>query len=93
MTQPTLEEIQSGDYDWIEAFALAGDPEGVYNEANISAAVGTATDTSPFTRGDVEEVFYVVEGEHDVSDWVCVGRLKDGRFFALYAGCDYTGWD
>jgi hypothetical protein len=21
------------------------------------------------------------------------GRLKDGRWFLLAAGCDYTGWD
>lgn len=33
------------------------------------------------------------DGENDGEEWLCVGRLKDGRWFILSAGCDYTGWD
>lgn len=47
---------------------------------------------APFTFEDVEEVFGCNEGENDGPPAVCVGRLKDGRFFALEAWRDYTGW-
>ena len=33
------------------------------------------------------------EGANDGDDWICLGRLKTGRWFFLSAGCDYTGWD
>lgn len=32
-------------------------------------------------------------GENDGAAWICFGTLKDGRWFRLAAGCDYTGWD
>lgn len=46
-----------------------------------------------FCRESVSEIFGIVEGENDEDDWVVCGRLRDGRYFALAAGCDYTGWD
>ena len=46
-----------------------------------------------FTRADVKRIIAVVDGESDGPDWVCVGKLQDGRFFVASGGCDYTGWD
>lgn len=48
---------------------------------------------SGFTMDDVAEVLAASEGENDGPDWKMAGRLTDGRFFILRAGCDYTGWD
>ncbi len=39
------------------------------------------------------EILGISEGENDGPDWLLFGQLKDGRFFFLSAGCDYTGWD
>ena len=46
-----------------------------------------------FTIEDVAEVFGFSEGKNDGPYWKIYGRLNDGRFFVLSAGCDYTGWD
>lgn len=80
-------------YDWSEAFAYAGG--GGYGNHNVSAALpgDTSVSVAPFGRRDVAEVLALSEGENDGANWLCVGRLKDGRWFALDAGCDYTGWD
>lgn len=84
-------EILEG-YDWQEAFGYAGEP-GTYGEASVSPCVGTETPVTPFTREDVVEVIASKEGENDGPNWKLLGRLSDGRFFFLSAGCDYTGWD
>lgn len=42
---------------------------------------------------DVWVVLNAVEGENDGDDWIIWGLLKNGKFFYLKAGCDYTGWD
>ncbi len=62
-----------------------GGAEGVLGEENIS--------TKSFDREDVKEIIGYVEGEADSEDWVMTGLLEDGRYFAIRAGCDYTGWD
>lgn len=80
-------------YDWAEAFAYAGEMfrEG---EANVSPALPTSNvPLTPFSRWDVVRVVASSEGENDGPNWLCCGELRDGRFFALDAGCDYTGWD
>lgn len=46
-----------------------------------------------FSIDDVEEVFAEDEGCNDEERWISFGRLKDGRYYFLSAGCDYTGWD
>lgn len=46
-----------------------------------------------FSIDDVETVFAEDEGENDGENWISFGRLKDGRYYFLAAGCDYTGWD
>jgi hypothetical protein len=84
--------------DWQEAFAFAGEP-GAYN-SDPKNVPGDApprdppvVDLSPFSRWDVEEVYSADDGENDGPNWVCYGRLQDGRYFFVDAGCDYTGWD
>lgn len=52
-----------------------------------------STSVAEFQATDVAEVIRYEEGENDVADWKLLGRLKDGRYFYLAAGCDYTGWD
>lgn len=46
-----------------------------------------------FGIDDVAEVGGHRDGENDGASWLMWGRLKDGRYFYLSAGCDYTGWD
>lgn len=80
-------------YDWREAFAFAGG-EG-YGSADVRRCIGEPADLSaePFGRHDVAFIVGQDEGENDGANWICFGRLWDGRWFALSAGCDYTGWD
>ena len=93
-----LEELK--DYDWAEAFAYAGDPGdddswgGSYGSADIRTHPGSGVkNLDPFTREDVVKIYHLIRGYNDGPTWICVGKLKDGRFFVLEAGCDYTGWD
>ena len=79
----TLEQLKSGDYNWEEAFDIIKPVPAIFS--------GVSAD--PVAIEDVEEIVASVEGENDGPDWVMVGRLKDGRWFAVAAGCDYTGWD
>lgn len=81
------------DDDWAEAFGYCGEPDTGGAPDVVECIPGVGIDTSPFTREDVEEVYYSIEGENDGDDWVIAGKLKDGRFFGMRAGCDYTGWD
>ena len=39
-----------------------------------------------FTIGDVVHIKHIREGEDDGADWICIGQLKDGRWFNLEAG-------
>jgi hypothetical protein len=86
-------------YDWQEAFAYAGEVRGegeygCYGSANISEAIeDSGVPCDPFSREDVAEIVAMEDGENDGPDWIIVGRLNDGRWFSLSAGCDYTGWD
>lgn len=81
-------------YDWGNVFAYAGEEVLYgYGEASISAAPPTkAIDTSPFTRMHVETVFGTSAGANDGPNWLVYGKLLDGRYFFITAGCDYTGW-
>ena len=91
------------DGDWQEVFALAGEQDtpdaepGTWGYSN-SAAIqgvppGTTVDRSPFSRAMVSEIVWISEGENDERDWLVGGTLRDGRWFFIAAGCDYTGWD
>jgi hypothetical protein len=46
-----------------------------------------------FNIGEVAEIRNAIEGENDGDEWIIWGRLNNGRWFYLHAGCDYTGWD
>ena len=71
-------------YDWKEAFGYG---------ANIRANPAGSQNMSPLGIDDVTEVIAMQEGENDGASWIMAGRVKDGRYFFLSAGCDYTGWD
>lgn len=82
-------------HDWQEAFGYgtprrcaAGHDHGP-RETIVSEGVSEAA----FTREDVKRIIASVEGVGDAESWVICGQLFDGRFFALSAWCDYTGWD
>ena len=87
------------DYDWAKAFEYAGEvPTEEYCRADGQPSVKPASplmdvSTSNFSRCDVIEIIALHVGANDEDNWLCVGRLFDGRWFALDAGCDYTGWD
>lgn len=71
------------DSDWEEAFSFAT-PEWAPPRKEHGKS---------FAREDVAEIMGLEVGENDGSDWVVYGRLVDGRYFFLTAGCDFTGWE
>lgn len=73
------------DYDWREVFGYAS-PSSIPLSENPAS-------TESFEREDVTEIVAMSEGENDEEDWLICGKLKDGRYFSIEAGCDYTGWD
>lgn len=77
-------------YDWEQAFAYAGESSG-YGSADIQTINNCFRDG--FTREDVIKIYNLDVGENDEKPWRIFGKLKDGRYFYLEAGCDYTGWD
>jgi len=91
-----LNELQ--DDDWPFAFQCAGEIGGEEcpqcNSPDVrESKPGSGVILTPFGREDVAELYGISEGVNDGSDWICCGKLTDGRFFFLSAGCDYTGWD
>ncbi len=72
-------------YDWQQAFEYASSPDRPPHDNNTSR--------DGFAREDVEAIHWMSEGENDGPDWLIGGQLRDGRWFFLAAGCDYTGWD
>lgn len=82
------------DYDWREVFSFAGGETDSHNFGIPTPVLShTPCDATPFSREDVEEILAYSEGENDALDWLIAGKLKDGRYFMIEAGCDYTGWD
>jgi hypothetical protein len=79
--------------DWGAAMRTAR--HGNYDGASVLLAIraeGATCSTDAFDVGDIAETIGTAEGENDGPDWVWIGRLTDGRFAGLSAGCDYTGW-
>lgn len=91
-TETTLEQMRE-DYDWVEAFAYAGEPNKNGSPLIMPVIGDDKAPLNPFTINDITEIFASVIGQHDGNPWIAFGRLKDGRFFLLEAGCCYTGWD
>lgn len=84
------------DYDWEQAFQYCGEEsKGSYQNgsADIRTVPGYGVNNAPFKRSDVVEILGYSEGENDGDSWLMLGKLNDGRYFALTAWCDYTGWD
>lgn len=94
----TAVEMQD-DYDWIEAWGYGGgDPgtEAIRSQDGPSKPFvcdGAGCSDNPVDASDLARVVASSEGENDVSTWVAVALLSDGRYAFLEAGCDYTGWD
>lgn len=92
-----LQELDG--YDWYYAFEYAGEvrPDAwysTYGSPDLRRAVpGDEVELTPFGRDNVVELLGLSEGENDGPEWLAAGRLDDGRWFMLRAGCDYTGWD
>ena len=80
--------MQAIDKDWRSSY----DWQSAFEYASI---IRTASECSKdgFGMHDVAEVLAWSEGENDGPSWLMVGKLNDGRYFFLDAGCDYTGWD
>ena len=76
------------DWDWEEAFKYADPKEYTYGGFDFEPGISKAS----FGQEDVEYIEAAIDGENDEEDWVLVGKLRDGRWFSLRAGCDYTGW-
>lgn len=83
-------EQMINDFDWKEAFGFSG---GAYNAGVPELSAGSDCSVDTFGLADVDVIYASSDGENDGPSWVCCGRLKDGRYFYLEAGCDYTGWD
>jgi hypothetical protein len=85
---------ENDEYDWQEVFAIAGDPAGGSNLPDLQTVPpGAETSHTHFGRSDVALVEWMELGENDGPDWLIGGQLRDGRWFFIAAGCDYTGWD
>lgn len=69
--------------DWGYVFDLAMPP---------AAVIGYGGSLGTFTRDDVAVVIVMVDGQNDGPDWIGIFHLNDGRFVAVRAGCDYTGF-
>lgn len=72
--------------DWYEAFRYAD------GSNTIPAPPHSDISLEGFTDKDVVLIKHIQEGEPEEKPWKCIGQLKDGRWFYLEAGCDYTGW-
>lgn len=78
------------DSDWESAF----DECGFRTTAQTWGACvpGSGVRETPFSRADVRLVLGTSGGEPDGDDWLACVALWDGRYAAVSAGCDYSGW-
>ncbi len=82
------------DYDWASAFEYAGEKNYGNGSVDIRTPIGYEhVSRDSFAREDVKEIYGIHEGVNDEESWLLWGKLSDGRYFALNAWCDYTGWD
>lgn len=76
------------DYNWHEVFKYADGRDSTPTAVQF----GSAVSTDPCLLKDVVEVVSYEDGDNDGPDWVGVFKMNDGRYLAVRAGCDYTGW-
>lgn len=71
-------------YDWMHIFKeYVGAPAHVRTKQTVDRV---------YTLNHVAKVLGRSEGENDGDDWVGLFEMDDGKFIAVNAGCDYTGW-
>lgn len=79
--------------DWHEVFAFVGEDGGhKTGSARPTATLGAAPNRE-YTRDDVAAILFMRDGVNDESPWFGLFHMKDKRYLAVSAGCDYTGWD
>lgn len=81
--------------DWLSAMNSARHGSYTYGDGRVlpaNRAEGSTCSDAAFDVDDIIETIGYAEGENDGDDWVWIGRLTDGRYAGLTAGCDYTGW-
>jgi len=42
---------------------------------------------------NIKSIILEVPGENDAFNWHWICETKDGKYWYLEGGCDYTGWD
>lgn len=82
-------------YDWQSVLSFAaGTCLGGASDCGTPKRVDGETCTEAvFSESDIAIVLDSSEGERDGARWMIAGLLRDGRYFYIEAGCDYTGWD
>lgn len=84
------------DDGWAEVFTFAGEKNEeapwIYSGPLVTPVPGSTVPDTHFGREAVELIQHIELGCNDSEDWIICGRLIDGRWFMLRAGCDYTGW-
>lgn len=94
--ETTLDQMPMN-YDWMQVWNIDGDADsnsnlfGILNPEGVPP--GSNVDIDELKFNDIDKLISSIEGERDNQDWVCVVKMKDGRFASVRAGCDYTGWD
>lgn len=71
------------DWDWEHIFDHYTNPTHVRTK--------TARGES-YKRTDVAKVVAAEDGANDGPEWVGLFKMRDGKWLAVRAGCDYTGW-
>lgn len=59
---------------------------------HASMAEVAERDGSGFHRENMARVLWWVDGDNDGPDWAALMEGTDGRFWFVWAWCDYTGW-
>lgn len=81
------------DYDWMEVWGIGHNMGRGHLADPENAVPGSDVSRAPFGIDDVAELLGSSTGYNDGDSWVCVVRLRDGRYAKVDGGCDYTGWD
>ncbi len=72
-----------------EGLMLSGSWDSVFEEAMCRinpAPPHSRMSLDGFTIGDVVSIKHIQEGENGLLDWICIGQLRDGRWFNLEDG-------
>jgi hypothetical protein len=84
VNSPGIWRLKGDRFDWESVFNYGVNPETIPGD--------TKTHQGRINPKDIVIIFHSYEGVNDQEDWIAIGKLLDGRFFCIRAGCDYTGW-